>query len=406
MNILYICNEYPPGKAGGIGSATRNLAKELVRNGHAVYISGLYMPGYGQKDYEEIDGIKIWRRRLSIDIGLIRNNYSITDAVVKRFCTATGILSQSFRKAMHDFICFLHEIISEYKIDIIEWPDFNEYFQYVYEGIPYQKFSVPVVVKLHGTDSYIKKQTSQPFQPGVYASEKKHIHCANAVVAVSNHTAQQYASFYELDKAIIVLYNSITIQPIVAYANSEEAVIVFAGSLSKTKGLASLLRAWNIVHQKYTGAVLQIFGKGKPGKFISLLDKTARGSVIFKGFACATVLDDVFSRATAAVFPSYTECFSIVPMEAMANGCPVIFTERASGPELINDGVNGLLVDPDDPAKIAVAITRLLSDAQLRKSFSVNGRQTVAKNFNIIDSANAHLQLYKTVIENYNHGAI
>jgi glycogen synthase len=77
MNILYICNEYPPGRHGGIGSATKNLVEEMAGNGHKVFVAGLYYPGYGQADYEEKDNIKIWRRRLPIDKGIIRNDYSL-----------------------------------------------------------------------------------------------------------------------------------------------------------------------------------------------------------------------------------------------------------------------------------------------------------------------------------------
>jgi glycogen synthase len=46
MNILYICDEYPPGPNGGIGSVVQNLARELVKQGHKVYVVGLYPIGY------------------------------------------------------------------------------------------------------------------------------------------------------------------------------------------------------------------------------------------------------------------------------------------------------------------------------------------------------------------------
>jgi glycogen synthase len=63
MTILFICNEYPPGKSGGIGSMTRVLARAMVKAGHQVLVAGLYAHGYGQKDYEEDQGVKVWRRR-------------------------------------------------------------------------------------------------------------------------------------------------------------------------------------------------------------------------------------------------------------------------------------------------------------------------------------------------------
>jgi glycosyltransferase involved in cell wall biosynthesis len=163
--------------------------------------------------------------------------------------------------------------------------------------------------------------------------------------------------------------------------------IVFAGSLSPFKGLVSLLKAWNIVHEKYPEAILKIFGKGKPKNFIPLLDEQAKKSVVFMGFADASEIHQSFSQATAAVFPSYTECFSLTPLEAMSLGCPVIVSERASGPELIDKDVNGLLVDPDNIDSIASSDHGLLSDKCLRDSFSKRGRETIQNKFHIADSA-------------------
>jgi len=86
----------------------------------------------------------------------------------------------------------------------------------------------------------------------------------------------------------------------------------------------------------------------------------------------------------------------------MSLGCPVIFTERASGPELIDNGENGLLVDPDNIDMIAGSIVRLLSEKELRDSYSRKGRETILEKFNIKKSAAEHLSLYRKVIEVYN----
>ena len=77
MTILYICNEYPPGKMGGIGSITQTLARAMVNAGHTVLVAGLYLPGYGEADHETDHGVKVWRKRLKVDIGLIKNNVPI-----------------------------------------------------------------------------------------------------------------------------------------------------------------------------------------------------------------------------------------------------------------------------------------------------------------------------------------
>lgn len=50
MNILFICDEYPPGKNGGIGTVVQNLGRELVKQGHSIFVVGLYHFSYGEKN--------------------------------------------------------------------------------------------------------------------------------------------------------------------------------------------------------------------------------------------------------------------------------------------------------------------------------------------------------------------
>src|SRR5579872_6869441 len=131
MNILFICNEYPPGKGGGIGSMTRVLARGLAMAGHTVLVAGLYVPGYGQADYEEDQGVKVWRKRSPLDVGLIKNDYSLSDTIILKALKLTGVLRWDARRSVLAFHAFLIKLIEEHKVDIIEWPDFNEYFPYL-----------------------------------------------------------------------------------------------------------------------------------------------------------------------------------------------------------------------------------------------------------------------------------
>ena len=71
----------------------------------------------------------------------------------------------------------------------------------------------------------------------------------------------------------------------------------------------------------------------------------------------------------------------MTPMEAMAESCPVIYSHRSSGPELIEHGVNGLLVDPASSEQISEAILFLLSDEKRCEQLGAAGRESVAKRF-------------------------
>jgi glycosyltransferase involved in cell wall biosynthesis len=75
----------------------------------------------------------------------------------------------------------------------------------------------------------------------------------------------------------------------------------------------------------------------------------------------AKALDD----ATVLLLPSFSEGLPRVAMEAFARGRPVIGAHAGGIPDIVEDGVNGLLVDPHDPDSIAAALVRVLTDHEL-----------------------------------------
>jgi glycosyltransferase involved in cell wall biosynthesis len=153
--------------------------------------------------------------------------------------------------------------------------------------------------------------------------------------------------------------------------------------------VVSLVRAWPEVIGGWPGASLHIWGKdgqaaggGSMRDFLaSLLPAALGGSVQFHGHVPLGELLTAFQTAGMAVLPSYAEGFALTPLHAMAAGCPTIYTSRGSGPELIEDGATGLLVDPDSPGEIARGILRLLRDTDLARRLGESGRRQVEERF-------------------------
>ena len=93
--------------------------------------------------------------------------------------------------------------------------------------------------------------------------------------------------------------------------------------------------------------------------------------------ACAPIGVDqcvepcVADAATVLLLPSFSEGLPRVAMEAFARGRPVIGARAGGIPDIVEDGVNGLLVDPQDPDSIADALVRVLSDRELAERLAV-----------------------------------
>jgi glycosyltransferase involved in cell wall biosynthesis len=101
------------------------------------------------------------------------------------------------------------------------------------------------------------------------------------------------------------------------------------------------------------------------------------GDVRFAGWLDPADLEGLYAAADLFVFPSLYEGFGLPVLEAMARGAPVVSSNRSSLPEVAGDAA--LLVDPEDPAAMAQAIERVLSDAKEAERLRAAGREQAAR---------------------------
>src|SRR5262249_59041310 len=85
-------------------------------------------------------------------------------------------------------------------------------------------------------------------------------------------------------------------------------------------------------------------------------------------------LASVYASSDIFCFPSTTDTFGQVLLEAGASGLPVVAVSAGGATELVGDGANGVLVPPDDPASFARAVTLLASSEELRRGLGQAGR--------------------------------
>lgn len=94
----------------------------------------------------------------------------------------------------------------------------------------------------------------------------------------------------------------------------------------------------------------------------------------FAGYMTGKILGSAFASADAFIFPSRTETLGLVLLEAMAAGCPVVAARSGGIPDIVQDGVNGYLFDPNDEHGAIAATQRLLQNADERQMLRQNAR--------------------------------
>lgn len=397
MNILFICDEYPPGRNGGIGTMVQVLGRELVKQGHEVYVAGLYSYRYGQADYEEDQGVKVWRMRYGLNLHTKPESrwYNLLEklpAIIRR--------NLNGQRAFQKYVDFVHQLVDKAKIDVIEIQDWNTFANHIGFIVEWPEFKAPLVLKSNGSHTYFSDEMHVPANKTLQQTDRLLYKRADALSAVSKYTADRNRVLFDITTEIGILYNSINI-PTHPEQVRQPQTIVFTGTLIEKKGVFSLVKAWDMVHKALPQAKLLVYGKGKTAPLQAMLSAEALSSVEFRGHATREVLFDELSKATMAIFPSYSECFALAPMEAMAVGCPVLNSARSSGPELVTNGENGGLVDPDDVEGLASAIIKLIQNKALQEQYSAEGKKTVTTRFNITRSAQDHIAYYQQVLQQY-----
>jgi glycosyltransferase involved in cell wall biosynthesis len=145
----------------------------------------------------------------------------------------------------------------------------------------------------------------------------------------------------------------------------ERPTLLFVGVLERYKNVAVLAEAWRLVAPQLPDARLRIVGRGHQRGVIESLvrdlpDQTSWTERL-ESHEVAAALDG----ATALVLPSVSEGLPRVAMEAFARGRPVVGARAGGIPDIVEDGVSGLLVTGGDPQALAAALVRVLADGEL-----------------------------------------
>jgi glycosyltransferase involved in cell wall biosynthesis len=380
MKIALLTPEYPhpkTGISGGIGTSIKNLAKGLLEEGCQVRVLL-----YGQKVEGVFDDNGIY-------IQQIRN--------VK----IKGLSWYLTRKKIEKIINNLYRLK---EIDIVEAPDWTGISSFI------KPKQCPIVIRLNGSDTYFCDLDRRPVKWKNKFHEKRALQNADALLSVSQFTADKTNEVFSLNKKFTIIPNSID----VASFNKSDTIaaspntILYFGSLIRKKGLLELPLIFNEVIKGNPAAQLVLVGKDVPDiisgsnstwqMMKELFTKEALQNVIYLGSVPYTEIQAHINQATVCVFPSFAEALPVSWIEAMAMQKAIAASNIGWATDIIDDGLNGFLVHPENHEEYASKINILLSNSQMRAEFGMAARDKVIRKFSISVVAQQSLAFYKSLI--------
>lgn len=161
-------------------------------------------------------------------------------------------------------------------------------------------------------------------------------------------------------------------------------LVLYAGRLLWDKGIGELVQAGQLLRERGVKFRLAFAGETDPGNPASIPPSTLEnwvedGQVEWLGFQ--TRLEETFQNCHLVVLPSYGEGVPTVLIEAAAAGRPIVASDVAGCREVVQHGVNGILVPPRDPTALAQALETLIGDASRRREMGLAGRDIFLQKF-------------------------
>ncbi|MBI5254530.1 glycosyltransferase family 4 protein, partial [Candidatus Falkowbacteria bacterium] len=180
--------------------------------------------------------------------------------------------------------------------------------------------------------------------------------------------------------------------------NIAKPFIFFVGVWRGHKNIESLVKAFNILKEKYKIPHQLVIG-GRADlhytKIQETIDKSPfKNDIVTPGYISDSDLPILYSSADVFALPSFIEGFGLIAIEAQACGCPVVSTNTTSMPEILGDSAE--FFDPNNAEQMAEQIFKVISNADLRKKLIEKGFENV-KRFSWKKCAKQTLAVYKSL---------
>ncbi len=178
----------------------------------------------------------------------------------------------------------------------------------------------------------------------------------------------------------------------------DEVVILLARRLAEKNGVVWFARALASLKGQKFRVVVAGDGKERRPMQAILAENGMLERTIFLGTVANKDMPFLYRAADLSVLPSLAEATSIAGLEAMATGLPLVGTRVGGIPMIIEDGVNGFLVEPRDPDAMAQALGRLIVDEEMRRRMGEAARTKIEREFSWSTVVSKTVEVYRTCL--------
>ena len=370
LHVCFLCNEYPP-EAAGVGTFTATMGRALAARGLRVSVLGFYPVRRTELDSD--NGVRVVR---------------LPHARVPH----TGLAVHGVRLNRA-----LSTLDRELPIDVLEAPEGA--LALARRGFPASK-----VLRMHGGHHYLADALGRRPRRWKGWLERQSFARADAICAVSHFVAARTRALLGLgDRAVEVIPNPVDLSRFRPAPDSarRDGLILFVGTVYETKGIRQLVQAMPLILRAVPGAHLRVVGPDwsdpRTGRSYTeylrgLLPDEARPHVTFEGAVSHERVPAIMAQASVCVYPSLIEALPVAWLETMAMGRAIVASRSGPGPEVVEDGVTGLLCDPRDPADIAERVIAVLTNTELRRRLEQAARANAVARYaaDILAARNEH----------------
>ena len=379
MEILFVSpgslySEKRPFKRLGSESQIYGISKEMIKQGHDVYVMGRF-DNFKGKEYETIDDIQF----INIRTPHLKDEsiHQIGSALLYSRAAAKKI------KQINPDAISLTERFSAYFPSKLDIP--KTFTVHNYDAMPFYRTFACNYNKLNYLFFDIKRKL-----------EGQVMHCSDIIIPL-NKSFKDYLHEYGFTNTYIIP-NAVNIKE---YSNKgDDSFVLYTGRLNKVKGLDCLIRAFFEISNEYSNYELVLTGTGPDEKRLKemVTSLNIKSKVHFTSWLETKKLREYLSKCSVFVLPSLFECMPVALLEALASGKPVIASDIPGPKDIITHGYDGFLFEKENVDELKKYLELCFSDEKLRREIGKNARKTVEEKYTFNKISTQYLELYEGIL--------